>query len=50
MVLWRDPEHWSFVGNNYSDLSLMADRSMVTLTGGPCHARFYIKKGSVDFY
>ena len=50
IMLWRDPEHWSFVGKNYSDLSLMAGRLMVTLTGGPCHARFYIKDGKVDFY
>jgi hypothetical protein len=50
ILLWRDPEQWQFVGHDYDDLSLLAGRVMVSLTAGPCHARFYIKGGRVDFF
>lgn len=49
VILWRDPERWQFVGRSYKDLSLMAGRIMVTLTGG-CGGRFHIKNGRVDSF
>jgi hypothetical protein len=49
ILLWGDSKRWGFVGHDYEDLSLMGGRSLVTMTGGRCHARFYIKGGKVDF-
>ena len=49
IILWGDAARWGFVGRDYRDLSLMAGRTMVTMTGGPCRAQFYIRDGRVDF-
>ena len=33
LVIWEDPARWQFIGHGYKDLSLMAGRVMVSLTG-----------------
>ena len=48
IVLWEDRRHWQFVGTGYDDVSILAGSLAVWFTSG-CKARFYCKRGKVDF-
>lgn len=49
IVLWGDPKRWHFVGHDYKDVSMLAGRLKVAMSGGACRTRFTIKDGKVDF-
>jgi hypothetical protein len=40
------PGRWSFIGTNYSDLTLQASSSSISLSTG-CKAHFFIRNGEI---
>ena len=51
MILWREPGPWRFAGRGYDDLSMLAGRTLVNMSGGgPCRCSFHIRGGKVDFH